>query len=133
MRPARFQDFTLDLVKNSSDATHVQTLAEAGDSKHPRGLAITTTAGEARWQIVGQLAVGEKHTDPDTPVTDEPFRTWTEPKPGDHEGWFAAALARAESPEIANIERWSIRPGQQDKPGLTVFFHNGAKVFIRQL
>lgn len=133
MRPARFQDLALDLVKNSSGVTRVQTLEEAGDTKHPSGLAITTTAREAQWQIIGQLATGEKHDDPDTPVEGEAFREWTEPATGDHEGWFAMVLAKAESPEIQDIVRWSTRPGDKDKPGLTVFFHNGSRVFVRKL
>lgn len=133
MRPARFQDFALDLVKNTSGVTRVQTLEEAGDTNHPSGLAITTGAGEVRWQIIGQLATGEKHSDPDTPVDGDPFREWTEPEAGDHEGWLAMVLARAESPEIQDIVRWSTRPGEKDKPGLTIFFHNGARAFVRKL
>ncbi|WP_446039476.1 hypothetical protein [Streptomyces sp. SID1121] len=133
MRPARFQDFTLDLAKNTPGVTRVQTLADAGDTTHPFGVAITNGDGEARWQIIGQLADGEKHEQPDVPVNGDPFGTWTEPKPGDHEGWLVAVLARAESPEIANIEPWSTRAGGKESPGLTVFFHNGARAFVRKI
>ncbi|MFJ2216755.1 hypothetical protein ACIQVO_35750 [Streptomyces sp. NPDC101062] len=133
MRPARFQDFALDLIKNSAGATRVQTLAEAGDTQHPYGLAITTSGGETRWQIIGQLGAGEKHDDPDTPVNDTVFQaTWPEPTEGDHEGWLASCLARAECPEIKAIVRWSTRDGDT-KHGLTVDFHNGARAFVRKL
>ncbi|MFE4057449.1 hypothetical protein ACFXP3_14320 [Streptomyces sp. NPDC059096] len=134
MRPARFQEFALDLIKNSADVTRVQTLAETGDSEHPFGLAITTSSGESRWQIIGQLADGEKHDDPDTPVADGVFQApWPESAAGDHEGWLATALVRAESPEIKEIVRWSTRPDDATKHGMTVHFHNGAKAFVRKL
>ncbi|WP_405984945.1 hypothetical protein [Streptomyces sp. NBC_00872] len=134
MRPSRFQDFTLDLAKNSPGVTRVQTLAEAGDTKHPFGLAITTGDGEARWQIMGQLAESEKHEHADVPVNGDPVQVVANPASGDHEGWLAAAVARAESPEIASIERWSTRPGQgNSRGGLTVAFHNGARAFVRRL
>ncbi|RDG32596.1 hypothetical protein [Streptomyces corynorhini] len=134
MRPARFQDFSLDLVKNSPGVTRVQSLGEAGDTTHPFGLAITTTAGEVRWQIIGQLATGEKHDDQDTPVNGDPVPAeGGEPDPSDHEGWLYAALVRAESPEIASIARWSTREDAGKSRGLTLDFHNSARVFIRQL
>ncbi|MEV7088445.1 hypothetical protein AB0O07_21575 [Streptomyces sp. NPDC093085] len=134
MRSPRFQDFALDLVKNSSGATRVQTLAEAGDTKHPRGLAVTTSAGEVRWQIMGQLADGEKHDDPDTPVAGDVFQAaWPEPVAGDHEGWLAVCLVRAECPEIKSIVRWSTEPDGETRHGLTVHFHNGARVFVRKI
>ncbi|MEV7679510.1 hypothetical protein AB0O64_13265 [Streptomyces sp. NPDC088341] len=133
MRPARFQDFTLDLAKNSPGVTRVQTLADSGDTKYAFGVAITTGDGEARWQIMGQLAEGEKHEHADVPVNGDPAQAVADPAPGDHEGWLAAAIARAESPEIASIERWSTRPGQGNSRGLTIAFHNGARAFVRQL
>ncbi|MFI6702569.1 hypothetical protein ACIBJC_27105 [Streptomyces sp. NPDC050509] len=134
MRPARFQDFALDLIKNSSGVTRVQTLAGTGDTQHPYGLAVTASSGETRWQIIGQLADGEKHDDPDTPVASDVFQaTWPEPQPGDDEGRLAACLAGAESPEVKEIARWSTRPDDATQHGLTVRFHNGAKAFVRKL
>ncbi|MFJ1580440.1 hypothetical protein [Streptomyces sp. NPDC088182] len=132
MRSARFHDFVLDLVKNAP-GVRVQTLAEAGDTKHPRGLAITTQDGEARWQIIGQLAEGEKHEDADVPVAGDPIQGWQEPNLGHAEGWLAAVIARSESPEIASIERWSTRPGDEKRHGMTIVFHNGAKAFVRKI
>lgn len=128
MRPPRFEAFVLDLAKNTPGVTRVQSLAEAGDTTHPFGLAITTNVGEARWQIIGQLAPGEKHDQPDVPVNGDP---WTAAGAGDPEGWLAGVLGRAECPEIANVERWLERAG--GKAGLTVAFHNGAKAFMRKI
>ncbi|MGW6602276.1 hypothetical protein [Streptomyces sp. NPDC055036] len=132
MRPDRFEAFALDLVKNTPDASHVQTLAETGHTKYPRGLAITTAAGVARWQIIGQLAPGERHADADVPVTGEPVPAGPPAHGGSAEAWLAAVLTRAQSPEIASIDRWSTRPGK-NKPGITVTFHNRARAFIRQV
>ncbi|WP_046507608.1 hypothetical protein [Streptomyces odonnellii] len=132
MRPARFQDFTLGLVRSSSGTTRAQTLAEAGESKYPFGLAITTGDGEVQWQIIGQLAEGEKHEHADVPVNGDPIQGWGESRPGDPEEWLAAVLAKAESPEIASIDRWSLREGGGAQ-GLTVVFHNGARAFVRKI
>ncbi|MEV4975583.1 hypothetical protein [Streptomyces scopuliridis] len=132
MRPERFQAFTLDCVKNTPGA-RIQTLAEAGNSTYPYGLAIATPAGEARWQIYGRLATSERHTDPDVPVTGTPVPAGPPPSPDDSaEAWLAAVLARAQSPEIVSIDRWSTRPGKNEA-GITVTFHNGACAFVRQI
>jgi hypothetical protein len=134
MRPARFQDFVLDLVKNTPGVTSVQTLTEAGSTSYPYGLAVTTSAGEARWQILGQLASGEKHTDPDLPVKGEPLPPGPNPAVGDSaEGWLAAVITNTRCPEIASVDRWSTQAGKQPRHGLTIDFHNGARAFVRQI
>ncbi|KOT94513.1 hypothetical protein ADK70_12620 [Streptomyces rimosus subsp. pseudoverticillatus] len=132
MRPQRFQDFVVDLLKNSTGVTRVQPLSEAGDSRHPFGVAVTGPGGEARWQIVGQLASGTRHDDPDTPVEGQPAPV-VEPQAGDNaEGWLAAVLSAAESPEIERIERWSTREDGSSQ-GVTVCFHNSARIFMRKV
>lgn len=83
MRPQKFQDHLVDLLKNTSDASRVQPLTEAGDSP---------------------------------------------------EAWIAAVISGAESPEIERIERWSTRQGEKPgNQGVTVHFHNTAKIFMRKL
>ncbi|MEV6614279.1 hypothetical protein AB0N31_10725 [Streptomyces sp. NPDC051051] len=132
MRPRRLQDFVLDTLKNTAGALQVRTLAEAGDDKHPFGIAVSTADGEARWQIIGQLADGERHDHQEQPVEGEPA-AWTDAVPGDSpEGWLAGAIGQARSPEIARIERWSTRDGKQEQ-GMTLYFHNGAKAYVRKL
>lgn len=136
MRPARFAGFVIDVVKNQPTASRVQTLAEVGDVKHPFGVAITTTTGETRWQFIGQLPDGAKHDSfDDTPVTGNPVPAATAPQQTDiPEAWLAAALAHAENPEIAAIESWSTREGERPgNYGITVRFHNSARIFARQL
>ena len=136
MRPARFADFVIDVVKNQPTASRVQTLAEVGDVKHPFGVAITTSGGETRWQFIGQLPDGAKHDSfTDSPVAGDVLPVDAAPQPDDiPEAWLTAALAHAENPEIAAIERWSTREGERPgNYGVTVRFHNGARVFARQL
>ena len=136
MRPARFAALVTDLAKNTPTTQRVQTLAEVGDTKHPLGLAITTSNGETRWQFVGQLPEGAKHDGfTDAPVTGQPAPTTPAPQASDSpEAWFAALIAHAECPEIAVIERWSTRPDSRPgHVGVTAKFHDGSKVFARQL
>lgn len=136
MRPARFTDFVIDLVKNQPTASRVQTLAEVGGyDPHLLGAVISTPAGEARWQFIGQLAPGEKHEHADTPVTGTPAPADAGPESADSaEAWLAAAVSQTESQEIASIERWSTRVGERPGHfGMTVMFHNGARIFARQL
>jgi hypothetical protein len=132
MRPERLQAFVLDTLKNTSGIVQARTLAEAGDSKHPFGVAVVTSEGESRWQIVGQLADGERHTDKEQPVDGQPA-SWTDAAAGANaEAWLAAAIGRAESGEIARIQRWSVREGDS-REGVTLYFHNGAKAYLRKL
>jgi hypothetical protein len=137
MRPARFTDFVIDIVKNQPTAARVQTLSEAGDTRHPYGVALTLQGGgrETRWQFTGQLPDGAKHEGfTDEPVHGTPVPVGPAPQAGDGpEAWLAAALANAESPELAGIERWSTRPDAGPRQGLTLTFHNGARIFARVL
>lgn len=135
MRPQRFTEYVADLAKNTPGTVRVQTLAEVGDTKHPRGLAITTSSGETRWQFAGQLPDGAKHaTFEDAPVTGTPAASMGDPAAADSpEAWFAAVLAGAECPEIQRVERWSTREEPGSQKGVTATFHNGARVFARQL
>ncbi|MFD7997310.1 hypothetical protein [Streptomyces mexicanus] len=134
MRPDRFQDFAIDAIKNTPGVARVQTLEEAGVTKYPFGFAVTIGGSETRWQITGQLADGEKHDTPTAEVTGEPA-AWTDTTVQDGgEEWLAAVIGRAESPQIASIERWTPRDGNNPNHiGLTVTFHNGARAFVRRI
>lgn len=134
MRPARFTEFVIDIAQRRG--VRAQTLAEAGDTKHPHGVALELDGGRrARWQFTGQLPEGAKHEGfTDEPVTGTPAPAGEEPTAGDEpEAWLAVVLARAECPEVAGIERWSTRPGATTAKGVTITFHNGARVFARLL
>jgi hypothetical protein len=134
MRIKPFQEFLLGTLKTMPGVTKVQTLEEAGDTQHPCGVAATVGGRETHWQITGQLADGEKHDTPAADVDGQPA-AWTDTTVQDGgEEWLAAAIGRAESTKIARIERWSTREGTRpDYLGVTVFFHNGAKAFVRKI
>lgn len=127
MRPARFQTFAVDTLKNAPGVARVQTLAEAGDGKYPFGVSVVTADGETRWQIMGQLADGERHKHDDQPVEGIPA-TWAgETK--DRNAWLAATVASTECPEIAGIETWE----GSASSGVRFSFHNGARAFVRKI
>ncbi|MFG2113244.1 hypothetical protein ACGFRB_11510 [Streptomyces sp. NPDC048718] len=139
MRPHRFTDLVRDLAADDPAVSRARTLAEDGDTKHPFGLSLTlTSSGESRWQFAGQLPDGAKHEGfTDEPVTGAPAPAMGAPGTADvPEAWFAAVLTAAECPEIKAVERWSTRPaeaGESGRSGLTVTFHNGARIFARQM
>lgn len=128
MRPARFQTWLLDALKASGATARIET-----ESKYPYGHLITVgPGGETQWHTVGQLADGERHDDADTPVEGDPA-AWTDAGPdAGPDAWLAAVIGRAESPEIARIERWSARDGEK-RQGLTIHFHNGARAYVRKI
>ncbi|MFB7597278.1 hypothetical protein [Streptomyces sp. NPDC056160] len=134
MRPDRFQDFAIDVIKNTAGVGQVRSLEEAGESRYPFGFAVTVGGRETRWQITGQLADGEKHDTPTADIQGQPA-AWTDTTVQDGgEEWLAAVLGRAESPLIATIERWSTREGNNpNHVGVTAAFHNGAKAFVRRI
>ncbi|MCK7627520.1 hypothetical protein MUU72_31255 [Streptomyces sp. RS10V-4] len=138
MRPQTFQDFVIDLAKNDPTTVSVRSLADAGDSAHPYGVVITTGHGESRWQFVGQLPEGERHRedggDP-AAVEGTPLPAGESPQANDDpETWLAALLSKAESPQVAAVERWSTREGNRpDHVGLTITFYNTARIFARRM
>jgi len=133
MRPARFQDYLLDLA-NKQPHTTARPLTEAGETRYPYGAAIRTPRGEARWQIIGQLAPGERHNTPDTPVHAKPPALVDDPGPdASPEAWLAALIAQAGCTEYEQIERWSTRPDGAGQAGITIHCHNGARLYIRAL
>jgi hypothetical protein len=72
MRPESFVPVVMDRARTAPGVTGVRTLAEAGDTKHPFGSAVTAGGRETRWQVTGQLADGEKHDQPAAEVTGDP-------------------------------------------------------------
>ncbi|MGW0933260.1 hypothetical protein [Streptomyces sp. NPDC002644] len=132
MRPARFQTFLLDAV--TAAGARAQSLADAGDSKHPFGVVVAGPGGESRWQITGQLAEGERHEHAEAPMEGDPA-AWTDASAdAGPDAWLAAVIGRVESPEIARIDRWSAREGAKaGREGLTIFFHNGARAYVRKI
>jgi hypothetical protein len=134
LRAETFTEYLINHAANTPDVDRVQTLAEAGDTTHPFGLAVHLGARQVRWQVTSQLAPGERHGAPAAEVEGEPA-PWTDTDARDGgEEWLAAVIGRARSPRVARLERWSTRdPARADRVGVTVFFHNGARVFVRFL
>ncbi|MEU6124105.1 hypothetical protein [Streptomyces sp. NPDC047123] len=132
MRPAAFQDYAIDLFKNAADVQRVQTLAEAGDTQHPYGLALTVAGRDTRWQVIGQLAEGAKHDAVTAPVEGTPASFEAAPVTGAPDAWLASVIGAAESPEIASLDVWSAREGS-DGHGVTIGWHNGEKTFVRKI
>ncbi|ANW18953.1 hypothetical protein [Streptomyces clavuligerus] len=134
MRPQRFQAYVIGLAGQDPSVSRAGTAAEEGEDGPPCGLVVTAPAGNSRWGIVGQLPDGAKHDGfTDEPVHGTPFTA--APTPGDGpEAWLAGLLAGAACPEIERVERWSVREdARADHTGVTVRFHNGARVFVRLL
>ncbi|MFJ3500086.1 hypothetical protein [Streptomyces sp. NPDC090135] len=131
MRPQRFGDLVVDIVKNSPTADRVRTLTESGDTEHPFGVVVTVGTTETRWQFTGQLPEGAEHEGfLDEPVAGAPAPAGEPPRKTDApEGWLAAALAQAAAPEISAVERRSTQPEAASQSGLTITLHNGARVF----
>lgn len=139
MRPDRFEPFALDLLKNAPGTTRVTTLREAGDTKHPRGLAVSLGSAEARVQFTAQSAPGDRYEQPEHVIEGEPVQPDGDPvlppgkpQPTDIEAWLAAVLAGSGSPEMAKVCRWSTREGaRKGHVGVTAHFHSGARIFVR--
>jgi hypothetical protein len=134
LRVESFAGFLVDCAKNTAGVSRVQTLQEAGDVEHPYGVAVHIGAVEVRWQVTGRLAPGERHDSPAAEVEGKPC-AWQDTAVQDGgEEWLAALIGRSGSPRIARIERWSVRvESRPGHVGVTVFFHNGACVFVRFL
>ncbi|MFI1677081.1 hypothetical protein [Streptomyces sp. NPDC020607] len=133
MRPAAFQDFAIDVLKNTADVQRVQTLAEAGETKYPSGLVLTVAGREIRWQVYGQLAEGAKHEPPTAAVQGAPAPFEAAPVTAAPDAWLAGVIGAAESPEIATVDVWSAREGSEGQHGVTITWHNGERTFVRKL
>lgn len=127
MRPAEFRDHLLDLFKNTPDVQRVEVL-EGG--KHPYALAATVAGREQRWQVIGQLADGAKHETPTAAVEGQP-PAWIEaPATGAPDAWLASVVGRSEPADVERLKVWSADPAKTSA-GVTVFFRNGERAFVR--
>ncbi|MFE2710570.1 hypothetical protein ACFXKI_00915 [Streptomyces mirabilis] len=127
MRPLDYRDFLVDVLKNTPTVQRVEVL-ESG--KQPFALAATVGGRESRWQVIGQLADGAKHDTPTAPIQSGPPAFKAAPADAAPDAWLAGVIGAAEPADTERIEVWSAREGKQDA-GLTVFFHNGERAFVR--
>ncbi|MGW7688876.1 hypothetical protein ACWGMA_08270 [Streptomyces asiaticus] len=133
MRPMRFEEFAVELASKDPAAGKASTLRDAGDSKRPFGLAVALEGREARFQFNARSAPGDQYDQPERPDERDPVSLdgpWAEGP----EGWLARLLAGSGSREIASVEQWSLREdAKKGHHGVTVHFHDGARIFARAL
>ncbi len=129
MRPAEFRDHLVDLLKNSSDVQRVEVL---DNGPYPYALAATVAGREHRWQVIGQLAEGAKHDTPTAPVHGQPASFQAAPVTAAPDAWLSGVIGATEAPDTRQIDVWSAREGKSSV-GLTVFFHNGERAFVRHV
>lgn len=133
MRPQTFQEYIVGLVKDTPGVQRAQTLGEAGETRQPYGLACVVDGRDVKWQILGQLADGEKHDTPAAPVEGQPAAYTAADSGSSPDAWLAGLIGASESPQIAKLGVWSATPGSRDDHiGVTVYFHNGQRVFVRK-
>lgn len=131
MRNTEFVPLVMGLAREAPGVVGVQTLAEAGDTTYPLGFVVTTVRSASRWQALQQLAEGESHDHPAPDVESEPA-VWTD-EALTADGWLTAVIGRAQMPQIARIVCWSQRPDARSGEGVTVYFHNGARSYLRRI
>lgn len=127
MRPLEYRDFLIDVLKNTPDVQKVDVL-EGGP--YPYALTVTVAGREQRWQIIGQLAEGAKHDTPTAAVHGAPAPFQPAPVSGPADAWLAGVIGAAEPPDTKTLDAWSAREGREST-GVTVFFHNGERAFLR--
>lgn len=126
MRPADYRDHLLDLLKNTPDVQKVNVI-EGGP--YPYALSATVAGREQRWQVIGQLAEGAKHDIPTPAIHGQPAAFQQAPVNAAPDAWLGGVIGSAESPDTKTIDVWSAHG--KDSAGLTVFFHNGERAFVR--
>ncbi|MFG3660266.1 hypothetical protein [Streptomyces sp. NPDC047706] len=127
MRPLEYRDYLVDLLQRTPDVQQAKAL-EGGP--YPYALAATAGGREQRWQVIGQLADGAKHDRQTPAVEGRPPAVETVPVGGAPDAWLAGVIGGAEPVDTERIDVWSVREGQKS-PGLTVFFRNGERAFVR--
>jgi len=127
MRSLEYRDCLVDLLKNAPGVQRVEVL-EGG--RYPFALAVSAGGRDLRWQVIGQLAEGAKHDVPTVPIQSGPPAFTAALMGGAPDAWLAGVIGAAEPLDTERIEVWSAREGKDDA-GLTVFFHNGERVFVR--
>lgn len=129
MRPLNYRDHLVDLLKRAPDVQRVEVL-EGGP--FPYALAATVAGRDHRWQVTGQLADGAKHDHPTAPVEGRPPSWEAAPVTAAPDAWLAGVIGAAEPTDTERIDVWSAGKDRKD-PGLTVFFRNGERAFLRLL
>ena len=129
MRPLEYRDYLVDLLQRTPGVQGAKAL-EGGP--HPFALAVQAGGRELRWQVIGQLAEGAKHESPTAAVEAGPPAFTEASIGGAPDAWLAGVIGAAEPVDTERLDVWSAREGKSDA-GVTVFFHNGERAFLRHL
>jgi hypothetical protein len=127
MRPLDYRDYLVDVLKNTADVQRVEVL-EGGP--YPYALAATVAGREQRWQVIGQLAEGSKHDHQTPAVEGQPPAFTAAPVSAAPDAWLAGVIGAKEPADTERIDVWSAR-GAGASRGVTVFFRNGERAFVR--
>lgn len=128
MHPSAYRDHLADLLKRTPD---VQRVTVPEKSPYPYPLAVTVAGREHLWQIIGQAADGAKKDVPTAAVHGDPAAWVAAPVTAAPDAWLGGVIGAVEAPDTKEIDVWTAR-GKSD-PGLTVFFHNGERAFVRHV
>jgi hypothetical protein len=128
VHPLSYRDHLLDVLKNSPD---VQRVLVPEGTPYPYPLEVTVAGRDHLWQVIGQGADGAQKGAPTAPVAGAP-PAWTDaPADGAADAWLAGVIGRAEPADVERLKVWSANPAKKSE-GVTVFFHNGERAFLRR-
>jgi hypothetical protein len=140
VRPARFVQHLIDLVRADPQPTAAWTFAECGYTQTAHGLVLgLPTRALVYWQACGALGPGERFENAEQPVRGMPPPPMSMPQlPAmattamvTVERYVGALLTGAQDKETSAVSLYADRPIGRGVPyGLNVHFHSGAKVFL---
>jgi hypothetical protein len=148
MRPARFETLLADAARHIPVVDGVKTLADAGHTEHPFGVAAHLRDGaQAWWSFTVQSRSDDRYSEPEAePISGERPEPIAMPEfpagdvaMSDLELALASQLLALDThAEIKEIQRFSQWPDKGAIPyGLKVVFHPGgadaAKAFVNSL
>ncbi|WP_216815001.1 hypothetical protein [Streptomyces tardus] len=134
MRPARFQDFVLDLARIAPDGGQPKPLADVGEKRYPYGVVAHAGGKEIRYQIIAESRAGDDFDQPEKiREADQAFDPDAVPAGGlFEERWLAELVAKSGTRELTDIAIWSAREGnRKGNDGVTFFFADSAKIYAR--
>lgn len=137
MRPARFQQILVDAAATIPGVT-VKTLADAGHTRHPYGIAVEAAGKTSRWQVVA-VSPGDDYSKPEREPTigerlpEQPIPAVTDDL-GTVEAALVAAVLRADTGEFSRAELYTARePRPVVGYGAAIELHSGAKMYINAI
>lgn len=144
MRPDRFEQLLADANRHIPAVDGVKTLADAGHTEHPYGVAAHLSDGsQVWWSFTVQSRPGDRYEQPETePVSGERPASIVMPEQPVgavqmsylEEALAAQLLALDEYAEIKAVHRFSAGEGPRAIPfGLRVEFHDTSKAFVNSL